>query len=1042
MLMPDEYPGGSLPSGLVAVNPSGALVVNISSSNVTGAGPFNIEADTEAVPPLKAGDFVVNAVDGKTYRLISTTKSGEKMTLKASEIDQSSPYELMFMKFKGTVEEIMAKFSPDSETRAKALTLNLFSYYYDDYIINDASFKLRLRNNTSIDLILDGNAEVGWFWAGGWVEIKLQLTGNFSLEAQMLAKKTWGTEKMLANPSQLFWLGPIPFQVSMPVYIGVEATVQALGEFKTGFNIVAGAGARFGAQIGWPTKAFFTPIAYCDIVSTPFEASFEGSVTVTPYLSIRPTLSVAWILHAGVDVRAYIEGVVAGKVTFKPGLMTGNVSLDLNVGLKGNGFVALGVDWLGLYQKWDMGTLFHWKHNLYHWGWDASMEHPASLSTPQNFNANVNPDGSVGLSWSPVNLAAGYYVYKKVAGNLVDRYFTKELSYLDKLKLTNGFAYTYTVSAVNGVVESPQSLSQVETITPLAAPGGFALTSNPSGSIGLSWSPVNGALQYKITRTATGGVPAKTIFTSATSIIDTALTTNVLYSYYVQSMNYAGEGTPTATKTTNAPLCAAPEGLMINSLSTRIVGLKWNSSVGATCYLLVRENTNTHVKKYFFTTGTTFDDETIEYDSYYIYKVCAKNYIGYGNYSTQLPLKTASANDPQVILTSPSMNEVFLCYSTYGWTGQITLAGKAVTGSFLPVDRVYYKVDSDAYQTAVACGATNFSITYYRNISEGNHTFYMYCVDFQNKTSLTNIIPFSMGKIKYLYSFGSSGSGNGQFDYPTAMDIDELGYLYILDGCSVQKINTNGNFTLRIGSEGTNNGQLGTKTGSYAEDLACNLGDGTLCVADSANYRVQAFNPSTGAYMRKFGEEGTPSSTNALAMSWLNSIASINTGGDYNKVYLLRIAAPIMQVKKFNTYGSFFGQWGAFGSGSGQFSYDSTIAYSDNYLYLSDPYNYRIQKLQITGAFVYSIGSSGTGNGQFNTPAKIDVDGTYIYVTDSGNNRIQVFDKNSGSYYWKFGSFGSGTSQFNYPQDIVVNGNFIYVLDSGNDRVQVFQKSF
>jgi len=1041
MLMPDEYPGGEPPSGLIAVNPSGSLVVNLICSNTEGTGPYTLKVPAGSVPALKTADFVVNETDGKIYRVVSVSAAGDLLSIKASEVEQSSPYELMFMKFKGTVEQILAKFSPDSETRAKALTLNLFSYSYDNYIINNASFKLRLRNNTRIDLILDGNAEVGWFWAGGWVEIKVQLTGNFSLEAQMLLKKNWNAEQLLANPSQLFWLGPVPFQISMPVYIGVDATVQAIGTFKTGFNIVAGAGARFGAQIGWPTKAFFTPINYCEIVSTPFEAEFEGSVTVSPYLSIRPTLSVAWILHAGVDVRAYIEGVIAGKVTFKPGMMTGSVSLDLNVGLKGIGFVAIGVDWLGLYQRWNLGTLFDWKHNLYHWGWDVTQQPPASLTAPQNFNTTENPDGSVAMTWSPVNLSAGYYIYKKTNNVLIDRYFTTQVSHLDKIKLTNGVDYSYTVSAINGVVESPQSTVKIVNISPVDQPGGFGLTSNPSGSIGVNWSPVTGALQYKILRTATGGIAPKTIYTSATSIIDTDLKTNITYSYSVKAMNYAGEGVSTAVISTNAPLPAAPGGFTVKARTSTVIKYGWNMTPGAISYHLVRTDLGTGQKIEFFTITNYFEDFSIEYDKTYSYKVYAKNYIGNSPYSASNVIKTGNTDDPFVNITSPTYNQAYLVYPGAGWLLSLNIIGKATTGGILPVSGIYYKVDGSAYQSYNPLGSTNLNLTYPTLISEGNHNLYIYCVDSANKVSYTNIIPFSSGRIIYVTNFGTAGTGNGQFNNPIALAKDTSGKLYVLDAWNyrVQKFLTNGTFVYKFGQNGSADGQFGG-AGNVPMDITVTLYD-KICVADTQNHRVQAFLSSDGSFYSKHGVYGL--TTNAFDFSWDYSITSLD-GGEYTFFMVLRVNPynSIAQIKKINTYGTFSYQWGSYGSGAGQFMENSSIEYNSGYVYITDHINNRIEKFSTNGTYVASWGTAGSGNAQFNYPGKVSFDATYIYIADTQNNRIQILNKTTGAYYYKFGSIGSGPGQFNGPNDVVVDGSFIYVLDTYNNRIQVFKKSF
>ena len=1020
MLMPDEYPGGEPPSGLIAVNPSGSLVVNLICSNTEGTGPYTLKVPAGSVPALKTADFVVNETDGKIYRVVSVSAAGDLLSIKASEVEQSSPYELMFMKFKGTVEQILAKFSPDSETRAKALTLNLFSYSYDNYIINNASFKLRLRNNTRIDLILDGNAEVGWFWAGGWVEIKVQLTGNFSLEAQMLLKKNWNAEQLLANPSQLFWLGPVPFQISMPVYIGVDATVQAIGTFKTGFNIVAGAGARFGAQIGWPTKAFFTPINYCEIVSTPFEAEFEGSVTVSPYLSIRPTLSVAWILHAGVDVRAYIEGVIAGKVTFKPGMMTGSVSLDLNVGLKGIGFVAIGVDWLGLYQRWNLGTLFDWKHNLYHWGWDVTQQPPASLTAPQNFNTTENPDGSVAMTWSPVNLSAGYYIYKKTNNVLIDRYFTTQVSHLDKIKLTNGVDYSYTVSAINGVVESPQSTVKIVNISPVDQPGGFGLTSNPSGSIGVNWSPVTGALQYKILRTATGGIAPKTIYTSATSIIDTDLKTNITYSYSVKAMNYAGEGVSTAVISTNAPLPAAPSGLCVDQRTATMVKMKWNSTTGAISYQLMRVETNSHVTNYFFTSSLDFTDETLEYEKYYIYKVHAKNYIGYGPFSiTVLNIKGASTNDPAVTISSHGNNGEYLCPLNITTTN-INIFGTAITGKILPAKYVFVKLNNGSYNQ-VSVGTNSKWTNYNTTVVKGVNTLYIYCIDENNKYSITNIINFTYYPVKYYMNFNvATDSGQNL----SSIDVSSADQVYVLDSYApddlwITKYYYWGTVIWHSGS-----GYFNNSGADYPKKIQVLNSLNEVFALDAAGKYIRSFHMDTGGFYYNLPLGGT----NASQFSWVDNFIVEND----TYLYVAGGTTTGYKIKKYDVaYFNLKTSWSV--------SSCSALAVYNGKLYVS--YDNSIQIFSTNGTSLSSFGSLGTNTGQFNNISGMCINNGYLYVADTYNHRIQVFDVN-GVYKCSFGTYGTANGQFNYPNDVAVYGTKIYVSDKMNQRIQEFTKSW
>jgi DNA-binding beta-propeller fold protein YncE len=113
----------------------------------------------------------------------------------------------------------------------------------------------------------------------------------------------------------------------------------------------------------------------------------------------------------------------------------------------------------------------------------------------------------------------------------------------------------------------------------------------------------------------------------------------------------------------------------------------------------------------------------------------------------------------------------------------------------------------------------------------------------------------------------------------------------------------------------------------------------------------------------------------------------------------------------------------------------------DNFAYVVDSGNNRINAYTWGGAFAFSFGSFGTGNGEFSSPYDICTDGEFLYVTDTSNNRVQIFDM-LGNYLSQFGSAGSATGFFNKPLGIAVDNNFLYVVDSNNDRFQIFQKVY
>jgi hypothetical protein len=104
-----------------------------------------------------------------------------------------------------------------------------------------------------------------------------------------------------------------------------------------------------------------------------------------------------------------------------------------------------------------------------------------------------------------------------------------------------------------------------------------------------------------------------------------------------------------------------------------------------------------------------------------------------------------------------------------------------------------------------------------------------------------------------LQSFGSKGTGNGQFGPGIPMDIavDAEGAIFVADigNYRIQKFDANGHFIAAFGSEGTAPSQL-------SDAFEITLGsDGLLYVTDSGNHRIQKFT-ADGSFVSAFGKRG------------------------------------------------------------------------------------------------------------------------------------------------------------------------------------------
>ncbi|ADQ45037.1 glycoside hydrolase family 16 [Caldicellulosiruptor kronotskyensis 2002] len=172
-------------------------------------------------------------------------------------------------------------------------------------------------------------------------------------------------------------------------------------------------------------------------------------------------------------------------------------------------------------------------------------------SSPAEVNATSTSNYSVSLSWSPVERATGYNIYRSENSSgpytKVNATAITSTTYTDS-DVDAGKTYYYKVSAVNEYGES--ALSQaVSATTPVmttvpAPPTGLMMVSSTEDSIELSWMPVKGALYYNIYRSATSNGPFEKINQEGiqnTSYKDTNLNPGSVYYYKVSAVNSIGE---------------------------------------------------------------------------------------------------------------------------------------------------------------------------------------------------------------------------------------------------------------------------------------------------------------------------------------------------------------------------------------------------------------------------------------------------------------------------------------------------------------------
>lgn len=284
----------------------------------------------------------------------------------------------------------------------------------------------------------------------------------------------------------------------------------------------------------------------------------------------------------------------------------------------------------------------------------------------------------------------------------------------------------------------------------------------------------------------------------------------------------------------------------------------------------------------------------------------------------------------------------------------------------------------------------------------------------------------------YVSSFGSLGTGNGQFYKPGSIARDAKGNLWVVDWSNprVQKFNQAGEYQFTFGSNGTKNGQLYDPSGIAIDS------EGHIWVVDWAGGgRVQEFSES-GKYMTSFGKEGTGNGE----FKFPEAITFDSKGN----IWVADCCDG--RIQEFSAKGKFIKKIGTHGTAEGQIWSSLGIAFdASGNLWVADFGNKRIEEFTEEGKFLKQFGTKGSGNGEFQGPGALSIDSEgHIWVVDGeGGNRVEEFTQ-SGEFLGAFGSPGSGEGQFRFeiPMGIVTDakGN-IWVTDGENHRVQHWQMS-
>ena len=147
------------------------------------------------------------------------------------------------------------------------------------------------------------------------------------------------------------------------------------------------------------------------------------------------------------------------------------------------------------------------------------------------------------------------------------------------------------------------------------------------------------------------------------------------------------------------------------------------------------------------------------------------------------------------------------------------------------------------------------------------------------------------------------------------------------------------------------------------------------------------------------------------------------------------------RVQVFDLAGTPIYKFGKEGEGPGEFKFPYGVdGDSQGNVYVSDLYNGCISVFDSKGNFIKYFAEKDPNEKIIEAPGSLRISGDKLYVTDIKKSKVLVLDM-EGKLLKEIGELGKKEGQFQAPNALTLDkdGN-LFVVDTGNQRVQVFDK--